>query len=54
MVIENIPPQEVEDNFGKAVRDIVDQVDFRFHLKENVEEHKLVSCKEGFQAGAVK
>ena len=38
VVIKNIPPQEIEDNFGRAVRDIVDQV----------EERKLVKCKEGF------
>ena len=44
VVIKNIPPQEIEDNFGRAVRDIVDQV----------EERKLVKCKEGFQAGTGK
>ena len=44
VVINNIPPQEIEDNFGRAVRDIVDQV----------EERQLVKCKEGFQAGTGK
>ena len=29
VVIKNIPPQEIEDNFGRAVRDIVDQVEER-------------------------
>ena len=29
VVINNIPPQEIEDNFGRAVRDIVDQVEER-------------------------
>ena len=44
VVIKNIPPQEIEDNFGRAVKDIVDQV----------EERKLVKCKEGFHAGQEK
>ena len=44
MLTENIPPQEIEDNFGRAVRDIVDQVYPIFLL--NVEEQKLVSCRE--------
>ena len=47
LLIENIPPQEIEENFGRPVREIVDQVHLfclRFHFKGM---STRFSCKEG-------